>query len=209
AAERGFDTLRVDGTYQTTNDWPLLDRYKEHDIELPLVTLTVQPQNQQALFTALEQTLSLGNGVVIVSPKGRGQERLFSTQRACPSCGCGFPELDPRLFSYNSKHGWCTGCFGTGLKIKDFDPEQTGEESIWHPEEEGVEKVCPQCRGQRLNPTALAVQFRQHSIADLAALPVDEAEKWFGKLKLKTNEQAIARDLLTEMHSRLHFLQKV
>ncbi len=222
AAERGYTQLRVDGTYQPTDPWPKLDRYKEHDIELPMTTLTVSPRNERQLAEGLEQALSLGNGVVIVAPassaKGKGKraaERLFSTERACPSCGSGFDELDPRLFSYNSKHGWCAGCYGTGVKITGFDAEQTGEESTWLPAqgknkaEGGTERVCPKCDGQRLNPTALSVRFRDRTIAELAALPVDAAEQWFGKLTLKTNEQAIARDLLTEMHSRLQFLQKV
>ncbi|WP_339897935.1 excinuclease ABC subunit UvrA [uncultured Gilvimarinus sp.] len=209
AAEKGYPQLRVDGEYQPTDDWPKLDRYKEHDIELPLATVSIEPKNQAALTDALQQALSLGNGVVIAAPQGKAKERLFSTQRACPSCGCGFPELDPRLFSYNSKHGWCTGCFGTGVKLKGFDEEQTGEENTWQPDEEGADKVCPTCDGQRLNPTALSVRFRDKSIAELAALPVDNAEQWFSKLKLKHNEQAIARDLLSEMQNRLHFLQKV
>jgi excinuclease ABC subunit A len=43
--------------------------------------------------------------------------KVFSTKRACPVCGTSYPELDPRMFSYNSKHGWCTGCVGTGLAL--------------------------------------------------------------------------------------------
>ncbi len=219
AVQRGYSQLRVDGQYQPADPWPKLDRYKEHDIELPLMTLAVSPKNEQQLRQGLEEALNLGNGVVIVAPtekgkgksKGKSTERLFSTERACPSCGRGFEELDPRLFSYNSKHGWCGGCYGTGVVISGFNAEQTGEEGMWLPEEgeEGVEHICPKCDGQRLNPTALAVRFRDRSIAELAALPVDAAEQWFGKLKLKAGEQAIARDLFSEMHSRLHFLQKV
>lgn len=215
AAGRGYTQLRVDGTYQPTDNWPQLDRYKEHDIELPLLEITVTPKNERALTEGLDQALSLGNGLLIVAPGTSGKaskktDRLFSTQRACPSCGTGFDELDPRLFSYNSKHGWCTSCFGTGSLIKGFDEEQTGEENTWQPEDDTLtEKACPSCEGQRLNPTALAVRFRDRSIADLAALPVDAAELWFDKLTLNTKEQAIARDLLTEMHSRLQFLQKV
>ncbi|MCH8530927.1 MAG: excinuclease ABC subunit UvrA [Saccharospirillum sp.] len=216
AASRGYTQLRVDGTYQPTDNWPQLDRYKEHDIELPVLEVTVSPKNERTLSNGLDQALSLGNGLVIVAPSKTGKaskknDRLFSTQRACPSCGTGFDELDPRLFSYNSKHGWCSSCFGTGNQIKGFDEEQTGEESTWQFEDDDstTEKACPSCHGQRLNPTALAVRFRDRSIAELAALPVDDAESWFGKLKLNSKEQAIARDLLTEMHSRLRFLQKV
>src|SRR5690625_7831796 len=71
--------------------WPVLDRYKEHDIELPLVSLEVSPQEEQRLAEALEQTLNLGNGVVIVATEAgakgqRKSERLFFTVRECPSC---------------------------------------------------------------------------------------------------------------------------
>src|SRR5699024_6667356 len=75
----------------------------------------------------------------------------FSVNRACPSCGTSFPEPDPRLFSYNSKHGWCTGCYGTGVHLAGFDADQTGEESAW---KEGgtAAQTCTTCQGERLNP---------------------------------------------------------
>ena len=74
---------------------------------------------------------------------------VFSTRRACPQCGRSFEELDPRLFSYNSKHGWCPECYGTGLLLSGFDAEQTGEEIWWNDWWEGAEKPCPACSGQR------------------------------------------------------------
>nr|WP_240753983.1 excinuclease ABC subunit UvrA [Natronospirillum operosum] len=215
AATRGYERLRVDGNWQPTADWPVLDRYKEHNIELPVAELTVQPENEQALKAGLEQALKLGNGIVMVAPVDDPTgERLFSTERACPGCGRGFDELDPRLFSYNSKHGWCHSCYGTGQAIKGFDEEQTGEEGAWQPAEEdgksgGTETTCKTCDGQRLNPTALAVRFRGRSIAELSAMPVDAAEQWCEALELQTHEAAIARDLLSEMKNRLSFLQKV
>jgi len=216
AATKGYQTLRVDREYVATDPWPKLARYKEHDIELPLGQLKIMPNKEKELRKLVQQTLDIGNGIVIVEPlkvknkstKQKG-EALFSTERACPSCGQGFDELDPRLFSYNSKHGWCESCYGTGEVIKDFDEEQTGEESAWLSDEESSSNTCKICDGQRLNETALAVRFRDHSIAQLAALSVDDAEKWFSKLKLKTHEQAIARDLLLEMQGRLSFLQRV
>ena len=221
AAARDYSQLRVDGIYLSTQEWPELDRYKEHDIELPLISLLVAPENEKNLIHGLEQALKLGNGVVVVAPEEAGKnkksktkthgEQLFSTERACPNCGCGFEELDPRLFSYNSKHGWCGSCYGTGAVIQGFDEEQTGEEGAWadQADNEALESTCSACAGQRLNPTALAVKFKGQSIAQLAALSVDDASAWFNKLKLQTNEQAIARDLLIEMQNRLHFLQKV
>ena len=54
---------------------------------------------------------------------------MFSSRRACPSCGRGFPEPDPRLLSFNSSQGWCESCYGTGLALSGVEAEQTGEEA--------------------------------------------------------------------------------
>ncbi|MFN7778892.1 MAG: excinuclease ABC subunit UvrA [Betaproteobacteria bacterium] len=136
-------------------------------------------------------------------------QKVYSTKRACPSCGKSFAEPDPRLFSYNSKHGWCTACYGTGLKLQGFDAEQTGEETIWNAWYEGETAPCESCHGQRLNRVALAVQWQGRSIAQLAAGSVADARKLFGSLQLQGRDEAIARDVLTEIGSRLDFLQEV
>ncbi len=200
AAARGYQELRVDGKLLPTNSWPKLDRYREHDIDLPVATLKVTPKAEAELHEAVAKALELGKGTLKVG------NTVFSTARACPSCGLGFPELDPRLFSYNSKHGWCERCFGTGVVLPGFDAEQSGEESEWR---EVEAKPCPACHGARLNPTALAVEFRDCSIAELSALPVKSAHAWFRKQKLKGREQAIARDILAELTGRLGFLEQV
>jgi excinuclease ABC subunit A len=155
----------------------------------------------------LQQALDYGKGVVHLLD--RGKVRVFSTRRACPGCGRSFAEPDPRLFSYNSKHGWCESCYGTGLAIKGFDAEQSGEEIWWNDWFEGEAAPCADCSGQRLNPVALNVLFRDRSIAELAALPVDTARKFFDGLKLVGRDREIARDLLAEIRSRLAFLQDV
>lgn len=208
AANKGFGELRVDGAYRPTGDWPRLDRFKEHTIELPVGECAVAAKHEIGLRRLLEQALDYGKGVVRVLAED-GREALFSTERACPGCGTSFAELDPRLFSYNSKHGWCTGCFGTGLQLKGFDEQQSGEETSWNAWYEGEARTCPSCRGQRLNPLALAVRYRERSIADYAALPVVEAEQTFRKLKPTGREAAIARDILAELRARLQFLKDV
>ena len=134
---------------------------------------------------------------------------LFSTRRACARCGRSFPEPDPRLFSYNSKHGWCPSCFGTGELLRGFDAEQTGEEIWWNEWWEGGARACPDCGGRRLCPEALAVKFQRRSIADYGALSVDEAARFFRGLALKGREAEIARDLVAEIRSRLAFLGEV
>ncbi|HEY6871287.1 MAG TPA: excinuclease ABC subunit UvrA [Geobacteraceae bacterium] len=142
---------------------------------------------------------------------GRGSkpDLLFSTLRACPGCGTSFPEPDPRLFSYNSRHGWCPRCFGTGLVLPGFDEAQSGEEIWWNEWWEGEERVCPACAGRRLNPEALAVRFRERSIAEFGSLPVGEAAAFFRGLDLSGREGAIARDIVAEIGARLDFLREV
>jgi len=214
ALGQGFAFLRVDGAATTTAQWPRLARFKEHHIELPVGEIEVSARRETELRALVTRALDFGKGVVQIAAlprtgKGKAEERVFSTQRACRKCGTSFPELDPRLFSYNSKHGWCESCYGTGLAMAGFDEEQTGEEIWWNAWWEGAERSCPDCQGQRLNPTALAVRFAGRSIAGLAALPVAAAGQFFKKLKLKGRDAEIARDILPEIDTRLAFLREV
>ena len=134
---------------------------------------------------------------------------LFSTRRACPKCGRSFEELDPRLFSFNSKHGWCPSCYGTGLLFYGFNEEHTGEEAWWNEWFEGQERPCPDCNGARLRREALAVRFQGMNIAQMTAWSVAEAERHFRALKLRGREAEIARDIVAELRSRLEFLEEV
>jgi len=141
--------------------------------------------------------------------EGKQKVQVFSIKRACPSCGTSFAELDPRLFSFNSKHGWCEDCYGTGLQLEGFDEEQSGEEAAWNEWLGDETHACETCHGQRLNPVALHVRFRDRNIADLTRLPVDDTLDFIGKLRLSRREAEIARDLMAEIKSRLGFLQRV
>ncbi|TAK06454.1 MAG: excinuclease ABC subunit A [Candidatus Manganitrophaceae bacterium] len=205
AEAKGFTHLRVDGVLTPTTPWPRLDRFKEHNIELPIGEIKIQPSSEAELRALLTRALEFGKGVVQIAPS----EKIFSIKRACARCGRSFAELDPRLFSYNSKHGWCERCYGTGMVLPGFDPEQTGEEIWWNAWWEGEESACPDCQGKRLCPEALAVRFRDQNIAEMAALPVEAAERFFRGLKLRGREAEIARDLLAEIRSRLAFLKQV
>ncbi|HYA36907.1 MAG TPA: excinuclease ABC subunit A, partial [Candidatus Methylomirabilis sp.] len=207
ALAKGFEFLRVDGKATYTSQWPRLARFKEHSIELPVGDITVSAKTEAGLRALLQRALDLGKDTVKIAADGN--ESTFSTKRACPGCGRGFPELDPRLFSYNSKHGWCERCYGTGLLMSGFDKEQTGEEIWWNAWWEGGERACPACAGKRLNPTALAVRLEDRNIADIAALPVEAAEKFFARLRLKGRAAEIARDILPELRTRLQFLKQV
>ncbi|HTD73494.1 MAG TPA: excinuclease ABC subunit UvrA [Steroidobacteraceae bacterium] len=208
ARGKGFEQLQVDGVSIPTKKWPRLDRFVEHNIELPVARLKVSAAAEADLREHLDLALQHGKGVVHVQSQAdsAAAAAVFSTKRACPNCGTGFPELDPRLFSFNSKHGWCKACFGTGLQLPQFDAEQSGEESVWREDADAPLEACPQCAGQRLNPIALSVLFRGRSIAALANLPVQEFSAELVKLKLAGRERDIARDLLTELMARTNFL---
>ncbi len=214
AAAKGFEHLRVDGRLEPTRTWPRLDRFREHTLELPLGAVVVEPAAEGRLRAALDRALGFGKGVVHAAAMGRkgdrpGALRVFSTRRACPACGRSFPEPDPRLFSFNSRHGWCPRCYGTGLEMAGFDAEQTGEEIWWNEWWEGQARLCRDCGGRRLRPEALAVRFRDLNIAELTARSVNEAEAFFRSLDLRDREEAIARDLVAEVLARLEFLRTV
>jgi excinuclease ABC subunit A len=210
AETKGYGELRVDGELTATAKWPRLARFKEHTIELPVGKLVVSASSETRLRELLNLALDHGKGLVHVLPTGRSAKvRVFSAKRACPSCGQSFPDLDPRLFSYNSAQGWCGDCYGTGLRIEGFDAEQSGEESVWSEADHAEDLRCESCEGTRLNPVARSVRFRDQSIAGLAAHSVDAAADFFAKLKLLGREAAIARDLGQEIRSRLAFLARV
>jgi excinuclease ABC subunit A len=137
--QQGLHHLRVDGEFLPTAGWgtakgPKLDRYREHSIELPVGERGRQPENEPPpARRCWPRRWNLGKGVVHPHHRGwkawprswppasstlrMGRVKVFSTERACPVCATSYPELDPRLFSYNSKHGWCPSCVGTGLKL--------------------------------------------------------------------------------------------
>ncbi|WP_284618971.1 excinuclease ABC subunit UvrA [Aquabacterium humicola] len=242
AKARGHSHLRVDGEFLKVDPWPRIDRFKEHTIELPVGDLIVNADDEGALREMLAKTLELGKGVLhLLAPldglagamatggaTGRiGALKVFSTKRACPQCGTSYPELDPRMFSYNSKHGWCTTCVGTGLTLtreqrKAYDDsvrsdDDKGREQSFPSEEiepEGLGgEPCPDCAGTRLNPVSRSIRFDDQAITTVAQWSVGEARQWVEALepsgRLNKRDLAIARDVIVEIRNRLEFLEEV
>jgi excinuclease ABC subunit A len=240
ARPRGYTHLRIDGNFVPTTGFPRIDRFKEHTIELPVADIVVSPSNEALLRQHLATALEHGKGVVhVLAPldglraamlagapaAGIGKLEVFSTKRACPVCSTSYAELDPRLFSYNSKHGWCPDCVGTGVKLtreqrKAFDDtirdddNKGREQTFAEPEVEDVaDEACTTCQGTRLNLQARSVRFAGVGIADIARLSVHEVRRWVEGLQLEgamsVRETGIARDLVPEIKSRLEFLEEV
>ncbi|ANY63447.1 excinuclease ABC subunit A [Comamonas aquatica] len=236
ARPKGYTHLRVDGAFLPTTGFPRLDRFKEHTIELPVASVKVTAANEKELRAQLAKTLEIGKGVVHVlsgidtleaaigapeQGKGVGTLQVFSTQRACPVCATSYAELEPSLFSYNSKHGWCPDCVGTGVKLtkeqrKVYDDSTLAEDNrgreltLTANEVEDLEEcTCPTCEGTRLNARARAVRFHGKTITELAHLSVSALRQWFQQLTTTGRETDIARDLLPEILGRLEFLEEV
>jgi excinuclease ABC subunit A len=238
AKARGHSHLRIDGEFLKVDPFPRIDRFKEHTIELPVGDLVIDPAHEAELRTLLTKALDLGKGVMhllapldglksamedATSTVGIGNIKVFSTKRACPTCGTSYPELDPRLFSYNSKHGWCMSCVGTGLTLTREqrkalddsvrDDNERGREQSFPSEEAEVEGLagtpCPECAGTRLNKVARGVTFGGEPIGSVAAWAVGDARRWVKGLDLIGREAGIARDVVTEIESRLEFLEQV
>ncbi|KVN49677.1 excinuclease ABC subunit A [Burkholderia territorii] len=238
AKARGSTHLRVDGEFVTVDPWPKLDRFREHTIELPVADIVVSPDNEAELRRVLDETLELGKGVMhLLAPLDGlhhamqnerstarvGEIKVLSVKRACPVCGTSYPELDPRMFSYNSKHGWCTTCVGTGVTLTReqraaYDDtilagDERGREQTLPSDEQEPEGVgnepCPDCGGTRLNPAARAVTFDAHPIVEVAQWTVSDTRRWIDTLKLTGRDAQIARDIVSEIGSRLAFLEEV
>jgi excinuclease ABC subunit A len=211
ARKQGYAQLRVDGELVPTDAWPSLDRFREHDIDLPTGELLIDARGIDVAGRLLDHALELGKGLVRVQRLEHADHTdptVLSTSRTCPRCGTGFDEPDPRLFSYNSKHGWCATCFGTGQRLTGFTADASGEEGRWLDEAE-TSAPCPACDGQRLRPEALAVTLEGRSIAELSALTVEAARGALARLQLGEREAAIGEPLIAEINGRLAFLEQV
>ena len=223
AEKKGYSLLRVDGKWIEPVKFKALDRYVEHTISVELGRFN-KKQAAMDRRRLIDAALALGRGT-LYALDARGRETVYSTQLFCPGTGRSFDELEPRLFSFNSPHGWCPACqgFGTLLHVA-TEGETEAEREIeierareWV-EDESALPVCLECQGQRLNPLARAVRLplgigaREHggfTIGEIGALSIVEAVRFFRTVKPKGREARIARDILPEIVQRLEFLVEV
>jgi excinuclease ABC subunit A len=219
ARRQGFETLLVDGRLVRVDEFTKLERFREHTIEVLVGERTpadTRGPRKRRLAELVKSALKIGRGTIrVLDANKRGT--ILSTEQACPDCGLSFEELDPRLFSFNSPHGWCAECRGFGEVWKHYvnprletaleqelDIERQGESL-----EEGEAVPCPSCAGARLNPQARAVKLKGRTIGEYAALPVRDALALAEKLRFDAQEKPIAQDIVPEIIQRLTFMGKV
>jgi excinuclease ABC subunit A len=144
--KKGFQRVKVDGKYYEIASTPVLDKKLKHDIEVVIDRIVVKPDIGNRLPDSIETALKLSEGLVIAEfadekVDGKPRQLLMSSKFACPVSGFTIPEIEPRLFSFNSPHGACPACDGLGTQLY-FDPAlivpdealtlRTGALSPWH-----------------------------------------------------------------------------
>ena len=220
ATRQGFAEMMVDGTLVATAAFKKLARFKEHTIDVVVEALPKGSPSLRHLEDVIERALHAGKGAMRVLDH-RQQLRVFSSEMSCAGCGTSFEPLDPRLFSFNSPHGWCTSCRGFGTvpdraELVTAHPDESMLEAELRdemriPEDEAdLPRVpCPACAGSRLNPVARAVRVHDVCLEELVQLSVTELRESVARLAFDGREAVIARDIITEIAQRMLFMEKV
>jgi len=200
---KGYETVKIDGKIKQLREKITLTKTKRHDIDVLIDEIYVSefkdsPKNaKERLSEAVELALKESGGLVKVRTPD-GDERTLSAKFICPVDGSSFPEVEPRLFSFNSPYGACPECNGLGT---------TG---IFNTD------TCEVCGGARLRPEALRVYIGGDAekdlgknIVDFTNMTIAEAAEFVSSLKLSKKDQDIAWPALREIIERLDFMINV
>jgi len=200
---KGFETVRIDGVRHPLREKITLDRNKRHDIDALVDQIYTSEFERspaaarERLSEALELALKEANGLVKIQHVD-GTIETLSSKFVCPEDGASFPEVEPRLFSFNSPYGACTSCNGLGT------------ESLFS------DQPCPVCEGKRLRPEALRVYMKSgnekglgKNIVDFVSMSIADAKKFVDTLELSEMRRDIAGPVLREISSRLTFMLNV
>ncbi|MBU6232220.1 excinuclease ABC subunit UvrA [Patescibacteria group bacterium] len=198
---KGYDRVRIDGKIHRLRDQIILEKNKKHDIdilvdEIYLSEFTATKDDpktaenaRERLSEALERAIQEADGLIRIEYPG--EEKLMSVKFMCPYDGFSYPEVEPRLFSFNSPYGACPSCNGLGT------------ETIFS------DKPCPVCKGARLREEALHVLIDGKNIVNITSMSIEKAVDYFKDIKLTDAEKEIAKVVLKEIAARLSFMVNV
>ncbi len=197
----GYVRARIDGQLVDLGEDISLDKQKKHTIEIVVDRLVMKPGEAMArrLADSVETSLKLAGGLVGVLADN-GKVSLYSEKLACIRCGVSYPEITPRVFSFNSPHGACPACDGIGYAMGPGCPDD---------EDFTLLEPCEVCKGARLRPESLSVKVASQSIAEVTHLSVRTAFDFFSSVKFTERELVIAHRILKEIRERLGFLVNV
>jgi len=188
--ELGFSSVRIDGKEKSLKTKILLKKEIKHNIDIVIDKINYSKIDDDfdfRLSEAIETAIDMSDGLCTIIFPNNG-EKIFSTQYSCPQCGFSFPEIEPRLFSFNSPYGYCSACNGLGV------------ENIFS------STPCSVCGGKRLNPNALSIKVGGKNIWEATDMTIDKALDFFNNLKISKKEEEIANVILKEIINRLQFL---
>ncbi|MEI8270135.1 MAG: excinuclease ABC subunit UvrA [bacterium] len=196
---KGFQKIRLDGKMKNLRDRVELSKTKKHDIDLLVDSFSMHEfkdnldDARMRLSEAVELALVESDGLVTISFGKEGQDEfVMSTKFACPRDGFSFPEIEPRLFSFNSPYGACPTCNGLGSKYFMGD------------------EPCEDCGGARLRKEALNVFLgKKTNIVNLTSLSIEKVADFFIELNLNEQEKEISKVIIKEIEARIQFLLDV
>ena len=210
--KEGFIRARVNGTLHELDAPIELDKNRKHTIEVVVDRLVVGAEVARRLADSLETAGKLAEGLVTVNLPEGSTDLTFSERMACIECGVSYPEISPRIFSFNNPHGACPACDGLGTKVdytsavRDPDLRVLGEEffgaslgildrryketqssRVREEIEEYVDRLasvrpCPECGGARLRKESLAIRVGGLNLAELTRKSVTDAAAFFAAL---------------------------
>ncbi|UOF01676.1 excinuclease ABC subunit UvrA [Bdellovibrio reynosensis] len=227
-AKKGFVKAKVDGKMIELDKASKLAKTKTHDIDLVIDQLILKDSLKLRLSESINTSLSMANGRVIIETLN-GERTAYSLHSACPICGFSFPEVEPRLFSFNNPRGACETCHGLGTidleeeeqfsegevggkKLEKVVYKYKGKKTSEEDDEDGEEmdlSACPDCHGSRLKPEALNIKVGEKTISELSDMGTVELREWLSKLSWKSKDQLVAEKIVKQIMARLDYLVRV
>ncbi|MBW2059669.1 MAG: excinuclease ABC subunit UvrA [Deltaproteobacteria bacterium] len=210
----GFVRVRIDGRILDLEEPIQLDRKKKHTIDVMIDRLVVKEKIERRLTDSLELASRMADGVIRVEIDGV-RETIFSEKATCVDCGISYPDIEPRMFSFNSPYGACPVCGGLGIRVNGRvhgvdDPAAPSFEQEWaEGEEPPCETPCPACGGARLRKESLSVKVGGLSIGEVVKMSIGESLDFLENLDLGRRDQQIAAPILKEITERLTFMVDV
>lgn len=205
----GYTRARVDGKWIELATAKKLSKRKDHFIDLLIDRLIVDSRFTSRLKESLQKSADLTDGRIKVELMDRKEVKDYSIHATCPVCLTGFPELEPKLFSFNNPKGACRECNGLGYLEEDIEEEIINEDKSVILEKEDVLKICSHCKGTRLQPFALNVRIKNKNIAELSSLSIDRLYTFCSRLSFPSQYKVVADKILKKINSDLDFLSKM
>lgn len=172
AKKAGFARIRINGTIHSLEDDIVLDKKKKHSLEIVVDRLIVEQDNRRRLADSVETALEVGGGSLIAVnlDNKNSKEEFFSQKNSCPDCGISFPEIQPRLFSFNNPFGACETCAGLGITLE-FDPDLVIPDKSLSFNEGGIVTANPNAAWNRSWFEALSRHYRFSLDTPLEKIP--------------------------------------